>query len=287
MNARRLGGFIASSRGRSIPDLWVSALLLLLALLCALFLLWFPRPVQPSESPGLRLPLGDVNRVLQRDREVAEIRLPAGAVSRLQRLYRQQGRFELMPARPAEAGEKLLELRDRLRLFRKEHGEEAVNALRARATAALRSTLDADLDEETTRGIMGSFPRTLEMYGASRRGELVAPWFVVRTMYKARWNLVHELDPIDGMSRVEQLAYFGWLALQADSAPLEKRMNALGFYHRLQGIDAEQAQGVLAYRLGDLAAAERHLRAAYRRRSSWRLRNYLLAVDRVRDEQER
>ncbi len=260
------------------------ALLLLLAVLCALFLLWLPRPVRPDETPGLRLPLAEVNLVLQRDREVAAVSLPEDEVARLQRLYRQQGRFERLPARPPEASGELWELRDRLRRLREQRGEEAVNALRARAIAALSSALNAELDEERTQGIMGSFPRTLEMYGASWRGELIAPWFVVRTMYKARWNLVHDLAPTDGMLRVEQLAYYGWLALQVDRAPLVKRVNAIGFYARLGGEEAEQALGVLFFRKGDMASAESHLRAAYRQRPGWRLRNYLLAVERLRGE---
>ena len=286
MSARKSGDLTPSSPVRSIPDAWASALLLLLAMLCALFLLWLPRPVHPGEPPGLRLPLPEVKQALQRDREAAAAPLPRDEAARLERLYRQQGRFERLPARPPEARRELDELRDRLRLLREQRGEAAVDALRARAAAALRPALQAELSEEQTQAILGSFPRTLEMYGASRQGELVAPWFVVRTMYKARWNLVHAFAPTRGMQRVEQLAYYGWLALQADGAPLHKRMNALGFYAALQGSGAAEAQGVLSFQIGGLASAERHLRAAYRQRPGWRLRNNLLAVSRLRGAKE-
>jgi hypothetical protein len=270
------------SRASSIPAAWAWALLLLLALLCALVLLWIPRPVEPDEMPGLRLPVAEVSRVLRRDQAAVSVSLPRQESSRLERLYLDQGRYERAGVRPPEAGLRLKELRRRLRRFGKKQGEEAMVALRARAVARLRSALDIELDEKQTLGVLGSFPKTLRTFGASRDGELVAPWFVVRTLYKARWNLVHGLVPTEGMERVELLAYYGWLALQAEEAPLDMRVRALALYASLGGADAEEAQGVLSYRIGDLAAAERHLQAAYQQRPGLRLRNYLLAVRRVR-----
>jgi hypothetical protein len=282
MSEKSLPGSRIFARLPSIPDAWASALLLLLAVACALFLLWLPRPVQPQETPGLRLPVAEVNRVLQRDRAAERATLPEAMVAQLQRLYRDQGRFETRIHFRSEARERAQELRELLRLFRKKQGDEGVSALRSRAVASLRSALDLELDDEETRGVMGSFAKTLRMYGASRDGELVAPWFVVRTMYEARWNMVHALAPTDGMERVELLAYYGWLALQAETAPMAMRLKAVERYASLGGAGAEEAWGVLAYRAGDLVSAQRHLRAAYRKRNGWRLRNYLLAVQRAR-----
>jgi len=121
------------SRASSIPEAWAWALLLLLAPLCALVLFWIPRPVEPEEMPGLRLSAAEVSRVLRRDQAAQSASLPGEELSRLERLYLEQGRYERAAVPPPEAGPRLNELRERLRRFLQQQGEEAMLALRARA----------------------------------------------------------------------------------------------------------------------------------------------------------
>jgi len=279
MKAENPGGFAAVLRlAGAIPEARAAAALLLLAVGCSLVLLAVPRAALPDEMPGLRLPARDVQAVLDRDAAAARTALPGKEAARLEGLMLLLGRYEKKNVPPSDTEMRLRELRDALGALRKLQGEKAVDALRARAVARLQSALELELPEEQIQGTLGSFPAMLKKYGATRDGELVAPWFVVRTMYKARWNLLHGMVSTEAMERTELLALFGWVALQADRASARSRKQALARYAELGGQDADEAQGVFSYLAGDFPAAERFLRTAYERRPSWRLRNLLLGV---------
>ena len=123
------------------------------------------------------------------------------------------------------------------------HGPEARRALRAadleRAMAALRQE-----GPERDRELGGLVP-ALERYDMVRSGQQVAPDFVVRTVFKARWNGAHARPLTEELSPVELRAYWGWLALEAVSAPLPRRLEAVTAYTQAGGAHGSEAQGVL------------------------------------------
>jgi hypothetical protein len=109
----------------------------------------------------------------------------------------------------------------------------------------------------------------------------VAPRFVIRTMYKARWNVIVGLEPTLFFKPIELLSHFGWLALHADNAPISLRLNALQQYAQAGGQRVAEATGVLQFLAGNYREAVRFLAVAYQRESSWRLRNYLLGAQKA------
>jgi hypothetical protein len=160
----------------------------------------------------------------------------------------------------------------------KESGEPAVLALRAAAVERLDAALDLKLDPKLARDVMGDFALMLEKESCARGGELIAPRFVVRILYKARWNIAHEIAPDYAFASVERRAYYGWQSLHAERLPVEKRMRALVQYRRHGGHRADEAAAVLLQRSGQNEVASAALTAAYRSSSTLRLRNALVAM---------
>jgi hypothetical protein len=265
-----------------IDDAWAAALLLALALACALVLLFIPRPVAPNQLPVLRLPADGIRQVLAGERAAME----AGGLNQqmrlLEKLLLEKGRSDRNPRQsPQIKAQRLAELRRVFEHVQLKQGDIAVRALRARAVAKLESALRLELPDQETAAVLGSFPAILERAGAARDGELIAPPFVVRTMYKCRWNMIHGFDPTADLRRVELLAYWGWLALHDHRAPMARRLKALEQYGSLDGAGAAEAAGVLHYARGDFAQSARFLQTAYQQHPSLRLRNHLLAVQRT------
>ena len=150
--------------------------------------------------------------------------------------------------------------------------------VRARAVEMMEAALDLRLPEEQTHHVLGVFPKLLEDNRVTREGEVVAPHFVVRTIYKARYNLLAGLDRAHGFSPIEQQAYFGWLAFHAQSQPLSRRLQALDPYEQAGGQHAGEARAVLLFigrRYGPAAAELQH---AYERQPGARVRNYLMGA---------
>jgi hypothetical protein len=159
----------------------------------------------------------------------------------------------------------------------KESSEDAALGLRARAVERLDDAIDLKLKPELARDVMGDFALLLEHEGCARGGELLAPRFVVRVLYKARWNIGHELPPDHRFASIEKRAYFGWQALHNARLPAEQRMRALEAYRRHGGRRADEAAGVLLRTSQDAHIASTVFNAAYRSSPTLRLRNATFA----------
>jgi hypothetical protein len=249
--------------------------LLVAAAAAGALLICLPRAVEPSELPALVL---DAAQVAAQERSDAELAaLPATAeAEQLLALFHGFGETEVVSLDNAQLREQRRHTLHRLQeLLRQKAGARAVLALRARALARLEAALDGALEGPDVKGWLGVFPNVLEQYQVTRDGLEVAPHFVVRTLYKARWNKLCNLPVEADLSPIERQAYFGWLGLHAGNLPVAERRQALVGYAAAGGEQAEQAQGVLAYLDRDYAGAEKALERAYARAPSLRLRNYL------------
>ena len=247
-----------------------------LAVACSLLLASLPRAITPSELPGLVLPEREVEKVIANDTTRASAAPETAAGAELMRLFLEFGQSEIAALENAS----LAELRRRA--LRRAYdrviaadGAEAALALRARALARFEDALALRLTAAQLPAVLGVFPNVLAQHRATYDGEEIAPHFVLRTLYKARWNIMVGL-PVDfEFARVEKLAYFGWMGLSADNLPLSVRRQALQSYAAAGGANAAEAQGVLAFLDKDFATAIDQLERAHAERPSLRLRNYL------------
>ena len=120
--------------------------------------------------------------------------------------------------------------------------------LRAKAALQLEDALELRLEGKRAKQVIGAFNSLLERERASMDGYLVAPRFVVRTLYKARWNILAGLAPDHAFERIERRAFYGWQALHSETEPLPKRMAALHEYGLAGGDHVEEALGILLFR---------------------------------------
>ena len=240
---------------------------------CAAVLLAIPQPVIPTEGPGLRLDRSAVSAVLD-----AESNAPAPSgehVTKLLELHAEQGRVERTEGESRQA----FAARERaIREAIAQLSDDEIDALRARAMQRLGPALAGEVSEDEQAEVLGSFPRMLERYGAARDGEVVAPDFVVRTLYKGRWNGIHRRELTEGFAQVELQAYWGWLALHAESAPLGRRLEGLELYRRAGGGHADEARAYLAFRNEQEARASATYAEIFESRGDLRARNHALAT---------
>jgi hypothetical protein len=262
---------------RSSPA-FSTLMLFMVVIGCAGFLLWQPRRIALTQMPPLVLPAGPVREAIAAEAKAAAQAPTTEAAAQLDRLWLEAGRIE------RDGDEPLHRRRERWRrahtLYEqvvKESGENGALALRALAVERLDDAIDLKLKPELARDVMGDFALLLEREGCARGGELLAPRFIARILYKARWNISHELPPEHRFSSIEARAYFGWQSLHGDRLPLEQRMRALVEYQRHGGPRADEAAGVLLRKGGEAAAANAALTAAYRSSNALRLRNAALA----------
>lgn len=246
-------------------------------------LLLVPRPVEPTEMPALVLDAAEVARVIARDARLAESAPEGPEVVGLWTLYRAHGFAETGPGETrGSARERGRRIETELATLRRERGDAAVAALRAQATRTAIDVLDRGGSEQEQREVLGVFPRMLERYSLVRDGRRVAPPFVVRVLYAARWNAVHGLATTDGMAPVELRAYWGWLALHATGTDPGRRAEALRLYGEAGGARVAEARGVLAWEMGQYDVAAASFMEAYETSGSIRLRNHALAADLAR-----
>jgi len=243
---------------------------------CALLLLIIPRPIAPVELPILTLPAAEVAQVMREDSRRAAAAPHSDIARELMQRYHQFGANEVVAMEDVRLGTQRRRLLHHLyeRLVAAD-GAAAALALRAKALGELEAALDARLPEAQVEGVMGVFANVLTEHRVTRHGEELAPHFVLRTLYKARWNRLLDLPADFSFERVERLAYFGWLGLHADNLSLTLRRQALIEYAAAGGSQASEAQGVLAFLDHDYATAISQLERAYAAASSLRLRNYL------------
>ncbi len=249
--------------------------LLVLAVSCALLLCMLPRELAALELPGLRLPSAAVQAVLQADALASQHAPRTPAALELERLYLEDGQAE---DRVLEALDQRSvrrhQLQDAYAQLFYEQGLPAVLAMRARAVDKLEAALQLRLPQEQVTGVMGVFAYALQSYEATRGGEEVAPHFVLRSLYKVRWNLLMSLPADFAFTPVERLAHHGWIALHAGQRAAGERIQSLEQYAAAGGWHAIEAHGELLFLARQYALAARALQVAYEKTGNLRLRNY-------------
>lgn len=248
--------------------------LILTAVACASVLFAVPRPA-PLELPVLYLERASVDVQLAEDRALGAA--PHSALTReLYRVLLEVGRWEFEQhvgsRNPPEVHAALRSRAER------EIGAKGLKAVRAYATQRFMRALSdglADADEE--RGVVGAmFDFLLEHGYVTRDGALLAPELSVRASYKVRWNMIFEMEPTAGLSSIEQRAYHGFRALEAQAVPDLTRHEA--FVALLQqGRDPriEQAAAIWQARVGQRRALVPYLEDPH---ATLRLRNMALGV---------
>ncbi len=289
------------------PTLMVAVVLLGLGGLAAR-----PRPL-PLRVPPLSMDLGA--GLAEEASRRASLRgvVPEDATSRrLRDALLEQGRAEAAGGEPrGRATERLARIRDLAEALVEAHGEQALLALREDFLARYEALWAAQQrgqrpDPEQVAGQVGAFGRMLERYGLVRDGSLVAPRFVVRALYRARFHALVGRPLTWEMSRWERQAYYGWLAFHADAADPAMRLDALRAFataaelpwpeagHLDEAVAADaRARDVLRARVALLASADRgeealalgHAMLAVR--PDLRLRNGLLALQQGLEARQR
>ncbi len=240
---------------------------------CAAVLLAIPQAVIPREGPGLMLDRGQVAAVLDAE---SNVQPPDGEnAERLLELHAEQGRVEVTEGESRDAfAAREQAIREAIATLT----DEEIAALRASAMQKLEPALAGDLSNEEETEVLGTFRQMLERYGAMQEGELVAPEFVVRTLYKGRWNGIHRRELTEGFSTVEEQAYWGWLGLHAETAPMGRRLDGLELYRRSGGGHADEAQAYMSFLSGHEARSSTEYAAIAEARGDVRARNHALAT---------
>lgn len=245
-----------------------------------------PRPVTPRFPPALVLQANAVAEQIKKDQEFAQCRTQIRQKSQadeLEALFMQSGEAEQGgledSTRIRKRRKRIAEL---VEVLNTDSGPRVLDLLRAAATEELSRILAGNGQRRAANGYMGTFPNLLTYHHAAWKGRRTAPLFVIRTLYKARWNTLHGLDHSTGFSAIETQAYFGWLALHADRLPLSIRLSALPAYAAAGGERADEAAGVLLYSAGQFSKASQAFRKALKESYSLRVRNYLLASELAR-----
>jgi hypothetical protein len=237
------------------------------------------RAVEPYEPPSLELSASAVASAIAADVAAAHGAPRGKTADELRGLLTHQGEMELVGAERYETfSQRRAALAKGYTRLVSEVGEKKALGLRAEATCELDDALDLNLPIARAKIVVGSLGEMLEREGASVDGQLTAPRFVARTLFKARWNLLHGLPPTHRFERIERQAYFGWEALHAERLPIPQRVEALGEYAKAGGKHIAEAHGVLLYQHQEYQQAAAALRAAYNAEPSLRLRNYALGA---------
>lgn len=264
---------------RRISDRGAGLLVLAGGSVLALAIMAFPRPVVPTHTPGLHLSAEAVAQVRREDQRRASLAPTEERAERVRELYAEYSRAEVRGGETRAASLARVRALDEATLeVARQDGEEALWALRAEATATLMAAMEGGIDQVEREALLGTFPDVLSRYGAVRDGELVAPPFVARTLFVARWNAAHGLAPTQGMGEAELRAYWGWLALEADQAPVGHRLVALEGYAQAGGTSVLEARAVLLFEAGQMLAASEAFELAYEEEGTLRLRNHALAA---------
>jgi hypothetical protein len=116
------------------------------------------------------------------------------------------------------------------------------------------------------------------VHGVTTGGDEIAPHFVIRALYKARWNMAVQQPPDFALARVEQQAFHGWLALHAENLALPVRLDELAEYAKAGGAHASEAHAVLLYLHQERVAAAEQLDKVASASGNLRLRNYLVGA---------
>jgi len=261
---------LAALRGLQLFGLW------LVATIAGVGLIAMPRAVAPLELPALVLDTRLIAEQEQSDARLAATAPKTEAANDLWSRYTKFGELEvILLDQSALLEQHRRGMRRAQDLVASESGESARHAMRARALSKFESALAGEVPQPELKGLLGVFPHVLSQYLLTRDGEELAPHFVVRTFFKARWNRLCGLPPEADLSPIERRAYFGWMGLHAANLTVRERRQALLSYAAAGGEEADQAQAVLAFWEQDYAHAALGLQRAYAQRVNLRLRNYL------------
>ena len=262
-------------------DTFLAICLLFVSIAFSVVVLLAPRRVTPHEMPSLDLNLAETEAVVRAD-DVAAAGVPRDVHARaLVSLVHAQGEAEASPGEsPAVAADRELSLRAVVADVREATGEAGLLRIRAKLVSDLLPVMrDAHNDAASDR-VLGSFHTILERYRLTEGGRLRAPWFVVRTLYKARINSIWRLEPTFRFAAVERRAFHGWLALAAVGAPLRERIHALEQYQAAGGTGALEALAVLTFENEEFDRAEELFTQLYAATGNVRYRNLALGSSR-------
>lgn len=250
--------------------------LFVLTTVCLLALCLIPRALAPLEPPALVLDRGQVAQVVREDAKAASSAPQSAVAKDLVERFLVLGDVENHVNKDVPNPQYQ---RDSIaRTFQKltkEAGEEAALKLRSAAVEKLEAALRLRLAQAETDRVLGLFPDALAHHRVTYDGYEVAPHFVLRTLYKARWNIAMGLPPDYKLAPVELEAYHGWLALHASNLSPEPRALALNAYANAGGKSVAEARGVLAFLAHDYDKSVKALEQAERESPSLRLRNWL------------
>lgn len=260
-------------RGAS-PTLTVVSMLAVFTA-CAAIVIGLPQSVRLKTLPPLLLRPAAVHEVLRRDAALAQQVPNNEDVRMLRSLYLEQGVAETSGPEPQLTfTRRETAITEAIERVRRGAGDAALRALRAEALTKLLPALEGALVDVERRGWLGSFPRVMRRYGmVTEDGTIRAPWFIVRTAYKARWNAAMGWAPTTGMARIELRAYHGWIAIGDSNAPIGDRMEALARYRNVGGTHFDEALGALLFENGDPDGAAHAYRDAHAKTQSLRHRN--------------
>lgn len=245
-------------------------------------MLAIPQPVDPSEMPSLVLDRAAVSDAIDLDQALARELPDSNEVRALRALFLDHGRSEAKP--PYERREydrRQSAIHHATQALIDAHGAPAFAAMRA---AAVEDFMDAYVDgsnvsqAQSDPGVVGGFGEILDQYGALVDSVFVAPPLTVRAFYKARWNSIHRRPFVEGFSPIEVQAYWGWLALNARSQPVEKRLKGLVPFRDAEGFGAPEAAALFDLLQGHPDRAANSLNALYEESRWLRLRNFALGV---------
>lgn len=256
--------------------LWIGATGLIGATLA------IPQAVDPWELPSLVLDREAVANAIELDRALAEEVPDSPEARRLRDLYLDHGRSEANPPYERSVYDKRqVAIHEAIEALVTARGEPAFDAMRASAVEEFMEVFNGGArapDGDYEIGVVGGMREILTRYGMIRDGVVIAPEMAVRSFYKARWSAVHRRAPIDGLSRIELQAYWGWLALHGWGKPLQQREEALLAFASVGGFGAQEAAALLDLLAGRPDRAAKSLHTLYSMSGELRLRNLALGA---------
>ncbi len=254
--------------------LWTVAAGLIVALLAV------PQPVDPWELPSLVLDRNTAAQQVERTESLGATFERSEEAVELERQFLEHGIAELNPPYgKVDFDTRQAHIHHAVRSLVEAHGPESLAVMRASAVNDVARLVDSreSLDQRD-QGALGGFVQMLERYGAIDDGVLIAPPLTIRSLYKARWNLIHRLPATSGFSEIERQAYWGWLALHGWGAPLQERVNALAAYREAGGANADEAAALFDLLEEKPTTAATALEALYTQHHRLRLRNLALGA---------
>lgn len=264
--------------------------LLALTIVCLLGLCIVPRALAPIDTPALVLDRAQVAQVVRTDAQNAATAPQTPDAKAFVESFLALGDIENQTAENAASPR--VQRQSLARSFQKlvhDAGEPAALKLRSAAVELLEAALSLRISGGDAERVLGLFPDAIARHRVTQDGFEVAPHFVLRTLYKARWNIAIGLAPDYKLAPVERQAYHGWLALHATNLGPEARSLALREYAAAGGRTIAEARGVLAFLSNDYKQAVAALEQAEKESPSLRIRNWLrgahVALDAVHGQE--